>query len=175
MKQAVAVILGVLFFFTGCEEMDLQERGVLGPKTVDQDASLSSINVNGTELHSESFGNPSDPMIVVLHGGPGLDYRHLLNCKSFADYGFFVVFYDQRGSGLSQRQRKSNYSMQVMLDDLSAVIAHYRSSPQQKVILLGHSWGAMMATAYINQYPTAIQGVLLSEPGGFKWDDIKIT
>jgi proline iminopeptidase len=60
-----------------------------------------------------------------------------------------------------------------MLDDLAAVIAHYRKSPSQKVFLLGHSWGAMLATAYIDKYPTAIDGAILAEPGGFIWEDIE--
>ncbi|MDL1892501.1 alpha/beta hydrolase, partial [Sphingobacteriales bacterium CHB3] len=54
------------------------------PLTVDQDPSLPSISVNGTQLHAETYGNPNDPMIVVLHGGPGSDYRSLLNCSKFA-------------------------------------------------------------------------------------------
>jgi proline iminopeptidase len=53
------------------------------------------------------------------------------------------------------------------------VIAHYRTSASQKIFLLGHSWGAMLATAYIDQHPTAIRGVVLGEPGGFKWQDIE--
>jgi proline iminopeptidase len=132
---------------------------------------LPAIAVNGTLLHAEIFGNPGDPMVVLLHGGPGADYRSLLNARVLADDGYFVIFYDQRGSGLSQRQDKSSYSIQLMMDDLTSVINHYRSSPGQKIFLLGHSWGAMLATAYINSYPTAINGVVLAEPGGFTWDE----
>lgn len=160
-------------FFSGCEnELYINDAGNLVPKTVEQDPSLPSIAVNGTRLHAVAFGNPADPMLVILHGGPGSDYRYLLNCKAFADKGYYVVFYDQRGSGLSLRHPKSIYSIQIMLDDLSAVIAHYRFSFAQKVFLLGHSWGAMLATAYINAYPKAIRGAILAEPGGFIWQDV---
>jgi proline iminopeptidase len=151
----------------------LDTEGSLVPRTVDLDASIPAISINGSRFHAESFGAPGDPMLIVLHGGPGADYRYLLRCREFADLGYFVVFYDQRGSGLSRRERKSSYSIQVMLDDLEAVIAHYRTSPEQKVILLGHSWGAMLATAYIDQHPAAINGAILAEPGGFVWQDIK--
>jgi proline iminopeptidase len=140
---------------------------------VELDASLPAITVNGSKFHAETFGNPADKMLVILHGGPGSDYRYLLNCKEFANHGYYVVFYDQRGSGLSKRHLKNVYSIQLMLDDLSAVIAHYKTSPTQKVFLLGHSWGAMLATAYVNKYPASIRGVILGEPGGFKWQDIK--
>jgi proline iminopeptidase len=160
-------------FASGCEkELLIGDDGNLVPKTVEQDPSLPSISINGTLVHAESFGNPDSAMIVVLHGGPGGDYRYLLNCKEFADEGYYVVFYDQRGSGLSKREPKDSYSIEVMLDDLAAVIAHYRTSPDQKVFMLGHSWGAMLATAYINQYPDRIHGAILCEPGGFVWQDI---
>jgi proline iminopeptidase len=173
MKRSLLLFALGMLLLTACDELDPREPGLLVPLTVDQDSSLPSITVNGTLLHSESFGDSANPMVVVLHGGPGSDYRYLINCKVLASKGFYVVFYDQRGSGLSKRERKSSYSLQLMLDDLTAVIEHYRTSPAQKVILLGHSWGAMLATAYINQYPTAINGAILAEPGGFVWKDIK--
>ncbi len=145
----------------------------LVPRTVDEDASLPSINVNGTKLHAETFGDPQNPILIVLHGGPGADYRYLLNCKEFAPQGYFVVFYDQRGSGLSQRHPKSLYTLKTHEDDLGAVIRYYRRSPAQKVFLLGHSWGGMLATAYVNSNPTVINGLIIGEPGGFVWKDVK--
>jgi len=153
--------------------MDPSEPGLLVPRTVDEDPGLPSININGAQLHSEAFGPPDSAMIVVLHGGPGSDYRHLLNCKEFSNEGYRVVFYDQRGSGLSQRYPRSSYnSVQIMTAELGGVIAYYRTSPAQKVFLLGHSWGAMLATAYVNEHPAAITGLILCEPGGFIWQDV---
>jgi proline iminopeptidase len=170
----ITSLFTLCLLFSGCEqELIVNEPGNLVPKTVDIDSRLPSIGVNGVQLHSEAFGSPNDPMLVVLHGGPGFDYRSLLNCKEFASQGFFVVFYDQRGAGLSERVPYSSFQMDEMYDDLRAVIAHYRSSLTQKVFLLGHSWGAMLATAYINRYPSAIAGAILAEPGGLKWQDVK--
>lgn len=173
-KRNLFWTIPLLFLFASCKkELAINEDGNLVPKTVVTDASLPSIIVNGAMLHAETFGDPNNKMLVILHGGPGNDYRYLLNCKAFANEGYYVVFYDQRGSGLSQRFSKDSYSIQMMLDDLSGVIAHYRSSDAQKIFLLGHSWGAMLATAYINKYPAAINGVVLGEPGGFVWQDVK--
>lgn len=156
---------------SSCDILSPDEPGLLVPLTVDQDSSLPSILVNGTQLHSETFGNPNDPMIVVLHGGPGSDYRAMLNCSKFAQDGFYVVFYDQRGSGLSKRYGKDVYKGTIFVDDLDAVIKYYRRRPDQKMILMGHSWGAMLATAYVNDHPGGINGVVLMEPGGLTWHD----
>ena len=167
-----------LLFFSCSKEQMIDEPGNLVPRTVDQDSSLPSIIVNGAMLHSEAFGNPDGTMIVCIHGGPGSDYRYLLNCKDLADYGYRVVFYDQRGSGLSQRFSRQSYTtlgsgaLDVIYDELSGVIAHYRTSPDQKVFLVGHSWGAILATGYVGKHPTAIQGLAVCEPGGLRWDDI---
>lgn len=171
----IALAFAVGATITGCEDkiFEPEEPGLLVPKTVDQDGSLPQISVNGTNLHAETYGNAADPMMVVLHGGPGGDYRSMLNCKAFANQGYFVIFYDQRGSGLSRRHPKKIYDMDLMIEDLSAVLHHYRHSDDQKVFLLGHSWGAMLATAYIDRYPSMIAGAILSEPGGFNWKDTK--
>ncbi len=170
MKSKVINLIAVLFLmasFSNCKkELNPNDPGALVPKTVELDPTLPSISVNGTQLHSEAFGNPADPMVVFLHGGPGSDYRNGMNVKNLIHNHYYVVFYDQRGSGLSKRHPKDSYSIQIMLDDLTAVIQHYRSSPTQKVFLFGHSWGAMLAAAYINKYPAAIAGVVLAEPGG---------
>jgi len=164
----LAVLLFLAAIFGSCKkEFDPKEEGALVPKTVDFDAALPSISVNGAKLHSEAFGNPVDPMVVFLHGGPGSDYRGGLNVKNLVNNHYYVVFYDQRGSGLSERHPKNSLTLQLMLDDLSAVIQHYRSSPLQKVFLFGHSWGAMLATAYLDKYPNAVNGAVLAEPGGF--------
>jgi proline iminopeptidase len=165
-------VLAVTLLLTACKTESPLTPGALVPKTVDQDPSLPSIRVNDTQLHAEAFGNPADPMLVVLHGGPGSDYRHLLNAKAFARQGYYVIFYDQRGSGLSKRHDRDSYRLDTMEEDLGAVIAHYRTAPTQKVFLLGHSWGAMLASAYINANPSVISGAILAEPGGLTYDDI---
>ena len=172
-KFFVLLILVTGFWISSCNKEDTAKPGALVPLTVDENPSLPSISVNNTKLHAETFGNADDAMIIILHGGPGADYRGLLQCKDLAQDGYFVVFYDQRGSGLSKRHHKDEYTIQLMLDDLTAVINHYRTSPTQKVFLFGHSWGAMLATAYINSYPTTINGVVLAEPGGFTYEDTK--
>lgn len=169
-KTMLPVLLFMALVSGGCKkELDPTEKGLLVPPTVDEDAALPYLDANGTRLHSETFGHPDSALVIMLHGGPGGDYRYPLKAKALANDGYFVVFYDQRGSGLSRRHAKSEYSIQMMLDDLTAVIDHYRKTPAQKVFLLGHSWGGMLATAYINRYPERINGAILAEPGGFTW------
>lgn len=173
MKNELLSILALTFLsLCACQkELSFDKDGLLVPLTVMEDASLPSIIINGVKLHSETYGDPSNPMLVVIHGGPGGDYKGMLNFKDLVNDNMFVVFYDQRGSGLSQRLEASAYSdIQQYIDELDAIIGYFSQNSNQKVVLAGHSWGAMLATAYINQNPNNIAGVILAEPGGFTWE-----
>ncbi|MHC4252560.1 MAG: alpha/beta hydrolase, partial [Planctomycetota bacterium] len=124
-----------------------------------------------TLLHSEAFGDSRNPMVMVLHGGPGGDYRSLLPLEPLADDGYYVVFWDQRGAGLSRRHSPDTYSFNLYLEDLRQVIEYYsRGAPDGPIVFIGHSWGGMYATWFINEYGDyggRIQGNIVSEAGGF--------
>lgn len=131
--------------------------------TVAQDPQLPHVELAGYSFHSQVFGDPLAPAIVVIHGGPGGDYRNLLPLQDLAP-DFYVVFYDQRGSGLSPRvDDPSTITLESSVADLDAVIDHYASG--RKVILLGHSWGAMLAVAYTARHPDKVSTMVLAEPG----------
>ena len=138
--------------------------------TVVDDASLPQVEINGVRLHAETYGDPSNPVIIVLHGGPGGDYRSQLGAKSLADTNF-VVFYDQRGAGLSERVPAEELTVPTYMAELDGVIDRY--SPDLPVTLLGHSWGAMLATAYLGEAPEKVARAILLEPGFFTGEEMQ--
>ena len=159
-----------LILAAGCGSVDPDEPGALVPGTVDDDASLPYVEINGTRLHATTFGDSANPMIVVLHGGPGADYRSLLPLRVLADDGYYVIFWDQRGAGLSRRHDASDITLEAYRDDLRLLIDHYTSSANQPIAFIGHSWGAMYATMFVNEFGDLdgrIRGAVLSEPGAF--------
>jgi proline iminopeptidase len=175
MMERYASGLLMLALLAGCDGglLDVTEPGALVPRTVEQDPSLPSLALNGTLLHVRSFGSPQDPLLILIHGGPGADFRSLLAARAFADHGFQVIFYDQRGAGLSRREPRNQFeqrgAVDMMIADLDALIAHFNSDGARRVFLMGHSWGAMLATGYISRHPLKIAGAVLAEPGGFTW------
>ena len=130
--------------------------------TVEQDPSIPHIIIDNTVFHSETFGNDSCDVIIVIHGGPGNDYRYLLDLKELADQ-YFVVFYDQRGTGLSPRVSAEELSLDTMLSDLNNIVDYF--SAGRSVNLIGHSWGAMLVAGYIAQHPDKVNKAVLAEPG----------
>lgn len=132
------------------------------PRTVADDPTLPQLALNGHKLHVEAFGNTDAPVVLVLHGGPGADYRYLLALSALADQ-YRVVFYDQLGSGLSQRVPASQITVNSFVADLDAVVQHF--SPTRPVHIVGHSWGAMLASAYAGAHPDKVDRMVLAEPG----------
>ena len=139
------------------------------PRTVVDDPSLPQMALNGHQLHVEAFGNADAPVVVVLHGGPGADYRYLLGLSALANQ-YRVVFYDQLGSGLSQRVPASEITVDSFVADLDAVIQHF--SPQRPVHIVGHSWGAMLASAYAGAHPDKVDRMVLAEPAFLDTDTL---
>src|SRR4051794_27517273 len=151
----------------GC--LDPGDPGNLVPKTVVEDPTLPRLEVNGALFHTESFGNRNAPTVMVLHGGPGADYRDLLPLRALADDGYRVVFWDQRGAGLSQRFDADSYTIAGYMEDLRQFV-ETTIAPEQPFVFIGHSWGGIYATGFINDhgdYNGRLRGAILSEPGGF--------
>ncbi len=131
-------------------------------ETVDENEALPSITLNGYKFHAETMGDEDSPVVIALHGGPGGDYRNLLPIAPLAkDYR--LVFYDQRMTGLSSRKYEGTITLKSFFDDLDAFVGHY--SQGKKVTLLGHSWGAMMASGYVGMHPEKIDKIIMIEPG----------
>jgi proline iminopeptidase len=147
---------------------DPSQAGNLVPKTVDEDPTLPSIALAGTVFHYEAFGDPSKPAVIMLHGGPGGSYRDMLRLNGRHDgYALtddhYVVFWDQRGSGLSRRHDCGAYTLERVDADLDALVEQV--SPGRPVVLVGHSWGGMYAALYINRHPEKVAGAVLMEAG----------
>ena len=130
---------------------------------VTEDTTLPSQEIAGLRLHMRTLDGPPDaPTVIVLHGGAGGDFRSLLGLSALADT-HRVVFYDQRGAGLSERVSAEHLTLDGYLEELDAVIG--LTSQDRPVVLIGHSWGAMLASAYLGAHPDRVDRAVLIEPG----------
>lgn len=131
------------------------------PRTVQFDASLPYTEINGYKFHTEVFGNPEAPPVILVHGGPGQGYDYMYALKALSkDYR--VIFYDQRGAGLSPRVDKRSLTLEQNLDDLHSMVEHFSNG--KKVKLIGHSWGGMLVVGYLSRYPETVSQAVVIEP-----------
>jgi proline iminopeptidase len=132
------------------------------PETVAQDPSLPHVVIDGVTYHAETFGDSSNPVVISVHGGPGGDYRSILSLQALSDE-YFVVFFDQRGAGLSPRVSPNEITLASAIADLDSIVDYYGKG--KPVDLVGHSWGAMLASAYLGKHPEKVSHAVLAEPG----------
>ncbi len=103
--------------------------------------------------------------VLYLHGGPGghITDEHIEALRPIADLGYRVYLYDQIGSGHSDRLSDiSEYSVQRHMDDIKAIMQKLKA---KKVILIGQSWGAVLATLFAAEHPDLVQAMVLTSPG----------
>ncbi|GEM_PF-437693 len=188
--KKIIIAFGVLFGTYACNKMDMDEPGNLVPKTVDLDAQLPAISINGTMLHAETFGDINNPIILFVPGGPGTDYCAFINRQNTQKQSrypnkrelhnlglnqlqdeYYCVFFEPRGAGLSPRFDKGTLTIEQYHDDLDAIIDYYLTKKfnetgtlDSKVHLAGHSFGGLYVTSFINQFPEKVQDVILFEP-----------
>jgi proline iminopeptidase len=142
------------------------EPGALVPPTADEDPALPQIRLevagHARAVHLETFGDSGNPLLLVLHGSLG-DYRALRPFRVLADR-YFVVMWDQRGNGLSERIEQDEYTWDSVVEEIDAV--RERFAPGERATLLGHSFGGMYAALYTSRHPDRVEQLALLEPGG---------
>jgi proline iminopeptidase len=133
--------------------------------TIENDPSLEFVELGNYRFHVRTFGDKQLPPLVVVHGGPGGDSKYLYPIQDLSR-NHHVVFYDQRGTGLSPRVNKESLTLESSLDDLHSIVSHYGAGGQVK--LIGHSWGAMLVVGYLGKHPDRVSHAVVVEPGILK-------
>ncbi|KDQ16275.1 hypothetical protein BOTBODRAFT_30978 [Botryobasidium botryosum FD-172 SS1] len=113
------------------------------------------------------FGDPTNRTrtpIVVLHGGPGYSHDYLIPIADLAKSSYTVIFYDQIGNARSTHlpgKPPSFWNIDLFIDELVNVLEHFKV--QDGFSLVGHSWGAMLATEYeIRRKPAGLKRLVVS-------------
>lgn len=106
---------------------------------------------------SEKSGTP----LLLLHGGPGFTSDYLRPLEVLANERP-VIFYDQLGSGKSDRpQDTSLWKTDRFVEELLILRKELKL---ETIHLFGHSWGTMLATEYMATKPEGIRSLILASP-----------
>src|SRR5215471_1921130 len=128
----------------------------------------SRIPVQGAELYCREVGRGTP--LVVLHGGPDFDMSYLLPELDSLSDKFHLIYYDQRGRGRSADGVKpDDVTLESEVADLDQVREHFHL---KKVVLLGHSWGTVLALEYALRHPERVSRLVLMDPAPASTADI---
>jgi proline iminopeptidase len=117
------------------------------------------VHPDGHRVHWWRYGSGSQT-VVVLHGGPGYDHRHQLGFARLAEGDVQIVFYDQLGSGRSDRPEDEDlWVVPRFVDELETI---RRELHLGRIHLVGHSWGGFLAQAYVLAHPDGVASLVLA-------------
>jgi proline iminopeptidase len=110
-------------------------------------------DVEGMALAPDGTRMVERPTAFLLHGGPGGDHSGFKPGYSPLAERMQLVYVDHRGQGRSARGLKETYTLDNNVDDLEALRQHLGLD---KVVVIGVSYGGMVALAYAARYPESV-------------------
>lgn len=110
---------------------------------------------DGYRLNVDEVG--SGFPVVVLHGGPGLDHSVFRPYLDVLGDEFRLLYVDQRGHGGSDRVDPQTLSLEVFARDVDLLAS---ALDLDEFALLGHSFGAIIATHHAIEIGTAAAYVI---------------
>ncbi|THF87991.1 alpha/beta hydrolase [Deinococcus sp. KSM4-11] len=130
------------------------------------DVKVHQEHLNGADLYFEVVGEESgEAPVVFLHGGPG--YNAYSFQAMFAErMPRRTVYLDQRGSGRSgpledTEQGADTLDLDTLVGDLEALREFLGA---ERIVPLGHGFGALVALEYARRYPTRTERVIVVNP-----------
>ena len=115
----------------------------------------------GAKIYFKTLGRGVP--LLLLHGGPGADHSDFLPALRPLARHCQLVLIDERGSGRSERLKDSKgYTLDRMVKDIEHVREHLKLP---RIVVLGHSFGGILAQAYAVKHPRRILGLVLAGTG----------
>lgn len=124
--------------------------------------------IGGIRQYLHIRGHDKDnPIIVVLHGGPG----NTLTPFTYAyqdglEKDYTIVNWDQRNAGKTYylndaSQVFETLNIERMVEDLREIVEYLsRRFGQEKVVVMGHSWGSALGTVFVQKYPELVSAYI---------------
>ncbi|MFL6248128.1 MAG: alpha/beta hydrolase [Thermoanaerobaculia bacterium] len=118
---------------------------------------------DGVMLHYEIVGK-GDP-VVLLSGGPGFSPDYLRPIADTLAKKYAAVLFHQRGTGKSKLEKYDGeiLDFKKLTADLEAL---RRELKQEKLTIVGHSFGGILSMMYAREHPDRIRALALIDSGG---------
>lgn len=103
--------------------------------------------------------------IMLLHGKNFNGAYWEKTAKDLSDKGFRVIIPDQIGFGKSSKPQNYQFSFAQLASNTKAILDDLKID---KLIVLGHSMGGMVATRFTLMYPEIVEKLILENPIGLE-------
>jgi pimeloyl-ACP methyl ester carboxylesterase len=140
------------FILTGCGG---SAPSLTGEEIQARNPNHTYVEIDGVALHYQQtgLGRP----LIFIHGLLE-DYRIWRHITPGLTYGNTVYELDLMGFGLSEKPQDKTYDLDTYLAQLTAYIENFHL---ENIILAGHDFGAVIATAYAIQTPANVHKLIL--------------
>jgi pimeloyl-ACP methyl ester carboxylesterase len=120
---------------------------------------LTYYHLPDVTLHVARAGDEAGETILFLHGFPEHWYGWQKQLSYFAGQGYHVVAPDQRGYNLSSKpEQEEDYTLEKLTGDIVGLI---RKLGLEKVVLVGHDWGGVVAWVVAMQFPQLLRKLVI--------------
>ena len=135
----------------------------LEPKNHAALVSHGYVTSQGVEIFYRTFGH-GDPLLII-NGGPGMSSEGFIPLAQGLSKNRKSILFDQRGTGKSiiDNPSEENVTMDLMVADMEALRTHLRL---ENWVVMGHSFGGMLASYYTTKHPNRVAALILSSSGG---------
>ncbi|MBQ7859414.1 MAG: alpha/beta hydrolase [Faecalibacterium sp.] len=122
------------------------------------------IDLGGVKQAIHIWGTkPENPVVLFLHGGPGVPNRHGM-AKNHMDLldDFTIVAWDQRGTGGSYFGcDPATLTLDQLIADCAQLLDYLcETMHKDKIFLLGASWGTELGTFVCHRHPDKVAGYI---------------
>ena len=117
---------------------------------------MPMLKVDHSQLYYSAMGR--GPACLVMHGGLGVDHTWLHPWLDPVSDLMKLVYYDHRGNGRSTCEDPASISIETLCADAEALRAHLG---EERVGLIGHAYGALVAMQYALEHPHRVSHLVL--------------
>lgn len=115
-------------------------------------------DVDGAGLVPRGDRMVEKPVAFLVHGGPGADHSSYKPSFFPLSSRMQLVYFDHRGQGRSARGPRQSYTLDNNVEDMEALRAHLGL---EQIVVIGGSYGGMVAQAYASRYPQRCSQLIL--------------
>ncbi|MGB3509907.1 MAG: alpha/beta fold hydrolase [Microcoleaceae cyanobacterium] len=120
-------------------------------------------DIEGAALVPDGEQMREKPIAFVIHGGPGADHTSYKPTFSPLSQKLQLVYFDHRGQGRSARGAKETYTLENNVQDMEALRQYLGLD---KIVLIGTSYGGMVALSYAVRYPEKVKYLIVIATAG---------